>query len=445
MILINNKYYSLPGLYKIERKKYYFYNDLIFFILVIALPSSFFALIPQTWFYKPGLYDLNLIYLIIGIIYFIFNIGHIPKIIKIPSGKAFILLCLFLIFQIVYSYLVKDISLKEIITVFRKNFAWPIGTLGFLLYVASMDSYRIERFMRWLLMITFIMCIMYIFSNITGINIWGAETKKPQVFNNEILLQNIYAIPRYIVFLFIFAFIESLVDKSFKKYYMWIVPLIVTIISFVRNQIIMYFVYMITSYIIIIISPLKIQLRKIIKQIFLLLIGILILILIFPTHVERLLYKFGFYNVYTHQIIFFQSKINEGTFNFRILLIKKAYENTKDNLLLGNGYKRVARPGQYDYVLGTDTFIPPVLYTEGLIGFFFRWLPLLILTFIAVKRIFFQKTKTKLFWLVMLVLIPTQFINIIQTDIFIRYNIWYFIFAILALLEYKLKKEKETG
>lgn len=445
MHYIHKEILSLPGMDPVSQKRKFFGQDMIFFILFAALPSSFFALVPQTVFYKPGAYDLNFLFFISGLVYFFIFFKHLPKIWKMPSGKFFLILCVYLLFQIFYSFFYQEIPIREIITVFRKNFFWPLPTLGFLLYIASMSSYRIERFMRWLMLVTFAMGLLYIFSNLTGIDVWGAHVKDAPIFEGVVLMQNTFAIPKYLHILFVFALISSLVDPKFKNYWMWVTALLVTILSFVRNQMAVYVLYMLTAYLLTKVGKITTNISKTLKQLTLLFIAAILLVTVFPKHLDRLLYKFGFYDTQLGKIAYTVDRVKTGTYDFRTKLIENAYERTKDNTVFGNGYIREATPGDYDFVLGSDTMIPPVLFTEGILGMILRWLPLLALLQLGIKYLIKQDNAFKLFWLAIVTLIAPQFINIVQTTIFTEYNRWYFIFAILLLFKYRMEKEKTKG
>ena len=444
MHFIKNRYYSLIGLDKISNKKNNLLSDILFFILFIALPSSFFAIVPQSTFYKAGAYDLNLLFLISGLVYLIFYFKHLAKIWKLPSGKFFIFLCLYLIFQILYSWLYMEISLREVLTIFRKNFFWPIATLGFLLYVSSMSSYRIERFFRWLFIITFSMALLYIFSNLTGINVWGASAKDAIVFKGALLMQNVYAIPRYLHILFVFIVISSIVDFKFKNNWMWLIPLLVTILSFVRNQMMVYALYLFFIYFFTKTTNIPTHLIKTAKQFLLLFFMVILIITIFPKHLDRLLDKFGFHNR-AGMLVTKMENLKTGTYDFRIRLIEESYERTKNNLLLGNGYIRESGIRTYDFVLGGDSLIPAVLFTEGVMGLIIRWIPLIILLIYSIKYIFKKRNKFKIYWLTIIVLILPQFINIVQTTIFTEYNHWYFIFLAMLIFKNKLNIKKEKN
>ena len=121
-------------------------QDLIFFFVLTALPTSFYSFIDQEYFF-----DYKLAFFLTGIFYFIFNIGSLKIFFKIPLSRYYIFICLFVFFKILHSFFENGITLLEITKVFRTNFHYPITTLGFLLYVIKMSKVRINRFFYWLI------------------------------------------------------------------------------------------------------------------------------------------------------------------------------------------------------------------------------------------------------------------------------------------------------
>jgi hypothetical protein len=434
MKLIENKYLSLPGLYKIKIFKDNLFSDLLFFIFAVALPSSFFALVNPNIFYKEGHYDLDLFVFIFSCFYLLY---YFPNIKKIPFLKSLLLLCAFTIFQLFYSYLFRNIPLREILTIFRKNFCWPITTLGLLSYCATMNIYRLERFFRWVLLAAFYQSLLYIISNLIGIDIF-ARVKEPEIYSNILLLQNTIAVPQFLFVPFLFGFFTSLVDKKFKADFIWISALIVSLITIFRGMLITYlfsacfilFLYLKADFI-----QFKSKIPKLIKLLSFLIIIFLLTSIIFPYHINALFEKFGLNN---------DSALNADqlyNFNFRIKLIKNSYESIKDKILLGHGYIRETFPGYYDLVLGQDTLVAPVLYTEGVMGISFRIFPLLILLVYSCLQIKKKRDEYFLYYAIIIVIIISElFVNIIQTTIFTYYNRFYFIMILLIMIIKNNKK-----
>ncbi len=436
---INQIFLSLPNLKKQSHHKKKIFVDFIFFIVVAAVQSSFFALVDQHLFYKPGSYDLNLFFIVFSFIYMVLYFKHLPKVLDIPGGKAFFLLTVFIAFQLFYSYFFQGIPIKEILTIYRKNFFGPISALGLLLYASTMDRYRIERFFRWLLIATFLQSALYVFSNITGIKVFGASVKNVIQYQDVVLMQNVFAISHFLPVLFIFSLITSFTDNNYKKNWLWVTALIVVVLSFVRSMLLVYIMYIILFLVIGKFSRLNINFPKYIKQIFIMTFAVFLLFVIFPKHVDRLIYKFGFRSKHENQYSI--NSVKMSTYNFRIDLIKEAYKRTKSNIILGNGYIRESRIGGYDFVLGGDTKIAPVLYTEGLAGIVFRWFPIFVILFVNLKNLIMNNNKYSLYPIAITILILPEFINVVQTNIFVKYER---IFIILMMLQLIIIKDKQN-
>ena len=424
---------SLPGISK-TKFNYKFFQDFLFFLAVVALPSSFFALLPSNLFV-----DLRFLFLLVSIVYLVIYFKYIAELIDIPGGKALLFLTFFLIFEVfIYSLFIQNIPLYEIMAIFRSNFSYPLSTLGFVLYLISMDNYRIYRFMYWLLWASFIQGALYIFSNITGANIF-ANNVDGYSFNGEIIMQNMFAIPHYNGIVFAFAFIATVTIKGFNKHWLWFSPLIVTIISIVRSQMIVYALVIMGIVILINISKIKVDLMKFIKLFLLIIVFLGLILALFPSHLERISNKFHFDR---QEKVSQSTYLEEGTFAFRLDLIADAYTRIeeKNNLFLGNGYIREAEKGEYDFVVGSDTFIASVIFTEGFSGMLLRLLPIGLLLVYFFRLFFFGNPKYKLFAIVAITLILPEIVNGVQTKYFSYYTREVFVFFVLAIVVFKDQK-----
>lgn len=437
-----NKLLELPSIRKVSFKSK-FLQDFIFFLVVVALPSSFFALIPPSVFY-----DLRLVFLLVSTLYVVVYFKYIKKISKLHGGIAFIILNIFLVWQIGYSIFIQEIPFTEVATIFRANFFYPLAALGFLLYVASMDNNRIYRFMYWLLLATFIQALLYVFSNISGIDVFAAGGDRYYTFQGGKIMQNMFAIPHYNTILFAFTFLATLTIKGFNKHWLWFVPLILTVISIVRSQIIVYILIIFLIVVFVKISKTKLNFSKIFKIFLLSSILTVILAMVFPTHISRVINKFGFDKKEQLQTADY---LEQGTLYVRLRLIEDAYNRTEsnDNLLMGNGYMREAQKGEYDFVVGGDTLIAPVLFTEGFIGIILRVLPIAILLIYFFKLLFSREKKYKLFGIVAIAIILPEIANAIQTKYFVYYTREIFIIFVLAMIIYNdqklIKKDKNVS
>ena len=455
MKLINQGYMSLPGLHKLPIKRFQFKSDLLFFILFTGIPTSFYAFINQEVFYRPQLYlDINVLFLLVSLIYLIYNIKHLPKLFLIPGGKAFFVLVLYLFFQVFYSYLFMGINLKEILTIFRKNFFWPIATLGFLLYASKFNIYRLKRFFRWLIILTIIQSVIYLIANLFNIDFYGTKSANEYLLNSgTVYMQNLYAVPKYLMILFVFSFVTVLTSFKYNKHWQWLLCLMVVGILVVRSTLIVFTLTAIIILLLIIIRHNTLYLHKkqkillsgyfknVVKVVGLILFILIILITIYPDRINFLIAKFLSVTVNVSSNYYSNASFG-GTFTFRLLLIGEAFVRTMGNLLFGNGYIRESVPGTYDFVLGGDTAIAPVIFCEGVVGMLLRWLPITIIMMVSLKYIFSKNSKRYyLYYVSIFALIIISIINVIQTDIFVRFDHLFFIFMMMQFIIYHDRKK----
>lgn len=427
-----NTDFNIPGLHKIAFKRK-LRVDLLFFIVSVALPSSFFNFVPKDIFI-----DLRLLYLVIGIVYIAFNIQNITKLLKIKGIKLLVGLVAFLIFRFMYAVVIQNISIIEVVTIFRTNFSYPIITFGFLLYAINMDNERLFRFMYWIFVVTLFAGIVYILSNLIGVNFYANVYKEYNVFNNKVLMQNMASIPLYSKFLFVFGVIATMTLFKFKKIYYILVPFVVTVISIVRSELLVYFSLLFFIILFIKISRFSLKNTKLVKFAFIGIISIGLASLIFSSHIARLINKF---ELDENTEISSERYIEKGTFKVRLNLIEEAHKSISNNLLLGNGYQREIKKGKYSYVVGGDTLIAPIIYTEGYLGILIRCLPIFWFLYYGIKNIKSKHKFTAFISIVTVSIIMAESINVIQTRIFAFYNEIIFIFFLLTMINHKNKKE----
>jgi hypothetical protein len=407
-------------------KRKHILGDLIFFITAVAFPSSFFNFVDRS-----VLFDIRFIYMIIGLLYLILNIENLNNVYRLKGGRLLLIVCSFLVIQLIYSIIVQAIDVFEVITIFRTNFFYPIATLGFLLYASKMDNRRLYRFTKWLMSITYVIGVLYILSNISGVNIYANQPKDLQEFEGITIIQNLWALPDYNVFLYVFALIAAIYVSGFKKHWLWLVPLVVVLISIVRNLIVVYTMILILLFAFGLFSRLRISTNKTIGAVFFVFVAIMFVMIFFPSHTELTLQKFRF----TEGSNEMRYLTEEGTYALRLKLVDDSYQRTKmnNNLILGNGYIREASRGEYDFVVGGDTEIAPVLWAEGFVGLIIRLLPVLYFLYLGIKHFRSRDVLTAYISLIMISLILPELINIVQTKIFTFYHHHIFIIFLMMM------------
>ncbi|MFP4845199.1 hypothetical protein [Winogradskyella sp. PE311] len=411
--------------------------DIVFFIVVVALPSSFFNFIPKTIFI-----DLRLLYLLVGLVYIILNIQNTKKLLKIVGARWLLLLIAFLFFRFFYSITFQDIPLIEVLTIFRTNFSYPIITFGFLLYAVKMDNNRIFRFFFWLFFVTLITGFIYILSNLIGVNFYANVSKEYYSFNDTVLMQNMASLPLYSKFLFVFGIIAAVVMTKFRKYYFIFIPILVTLLSIVRSDLIVYISIVLLVFFLLNFSRFKIKSRKLLKFLLIGVITSLAAFLLFSSHIGRVINKFG---LDKSSELSAETYTEKGTFRVRLNLIEEANKQISEDILLGNGYHREVKKGRYSYVVGGDTLIAPVIYTEGYLGLVLRLAPVILFLSWGLRRIRSKYVFTAFTSIVIVSLILAELLNIVQTRIFVHYNETLFIFFLLAIIDYNYNNPKPNS
>lgn len=423
----------LPG-FKVRRYTKAVFQDFLVFLIMVGVPSYFFGFVNQNVLYKPGLFDINLLLLILTSPLILLYFRNIKLFINVPGGKSFILLTIYIIFEIFYS-IIKGIPLKEIITIFRSQFFYPIACMGLLLFLSKMNNRRFNYFMYWVIIATFIQGSLFVLSELTGIKFFNTSPTGREG-------QNFFALPLYNNVVFVFAFISAVAFRSFKKHWLWIVPLIISIIIRVRSYFLTYVFYFLLTMILFLILRRYINISNLIKITIIFMVLLIIVPILFSPQINQLYEKFGINATGSNIINMVKYYSEETTYAFRIGLIRKSINKTieQGNLFLGNGYIRESYPGNYDFVLGQDAPIAAVIFTEGLVGLILRWTPILLLLILSLKNIITRDNKRYIVHYVStIVLILPEIINIVQTSIITNYSN---LFLILFVLQRMIINDK---
>jgi hypothetical protein len=94
-------------------------------------------------------------------------------------------------------------------------------------------------------------------------------------------------------------------------------------------------------------------------------------------------------------------------------------------------------------VVGGDTLIAPVIFTEGLLGIFMRCLPVIYFLFFGFKNLRNKNKQIALFALLIVALIIPEIINVVQTKIFVYYHHVLLIIYLLMMILYNEKQSQK--
>lgn len=295
-----------------------------------------------------------------------------------------------------------------------------------------MSIIKMEIFARLVLKWFVILAVLY-FVQCAGINIFSIDVRM-ETAGGISVIRNIIGLPPIVPVIFAFCFIAYLYDENKQNAAYVIICFAVLFLSFTRNLIATAGIIVILT---IILYIWKWGIRDKYKLLFFVLIGIAFLTILFPKALT-------FWGNLIDSTINSQLVKEEGTYAFREKLIDKAVNTLERHQCLwtGLGYIRDAPKGEYSFVLGTDTYVAPILWCEGVIGIVLRSLPCFFL--LAKAWGYFRKYPQEIKGLLALVVITSivsQIPNYVQTSIFIKFN---YTFALLYMIfVYILKSEEE--
>jgi hypothetical protein len=410
-------------------------SDFLFFLLTAGLPSYFFGLINQNTFYIKGVLDTNLLQFFLSIPLLFISFSQIRVLKKLSLLNYLKIIIFYILFEFTLSLFIHNIAINESFTILRTFFS-PISLFAMLLYVSSMDVDRIHRFIYWILYATLIQGVFFIIFYATGFSVFGVTDTMAEgsiTIGATRIVRYFMAYPMFNSVLFLVSIINFF---STKKTF-WLLCLGVSILSMLfistRSEL---FTFIIMASIVIFLQFKIKSPNRIIKN--LCIVGSLFVFMIF--------YIFAFENYFTY----FSSRISEVqdftkvdesiNYSFRQDLIDQAYSSIEANnfLFLGLGYQRASQSGDYDLVLGVDTNIAPILFTEGFLGLVLRIIPFLALLLNNIRELFFDKGRPMYVLNIFTIsIIVSEFINFMQTTIFRSFSGIVFILFLFEIVKFK--------
>jgi len=403
---------------------------MIYIILLIALllPSYFLGLIKPESLRIGGSIDNHVMIIgfsLILIPYLIKNINIHKKI------KYLFVVVLFILFQVLYS-LYMGINFNEIGTTLRYDYYTPIIATLVLAWAYSASDKELVNLFRYILVLTVVQLFFFIVFHLTGFNIFQVPIHSEYIVGGKEVARYNLAFPRFTWLLALFLLYKFFKTKSNKYILFMIFPLLGEILTSHRSSIIAWVVFFFIVYCFTFIynRKLKVNFVKLVPIFLILLISIGIYFFLFPEYFVFLSDRFA-------PILANLDPNSAYNFQFRIDLINRAYDNIiNSNILFGMGYQRAATYGQYDLAFGRDTGLAAVLYTEGMVGLFVRFLPIIYLIKINYKDIKISLNyENRVISILSLAFILSQLVNIVQTQMFRNYMLYIFVFFIIEILK----------
>ena len=406
--------------------------DYILFIIVFICPYTDSGVWWKLTSFIPPLSTLGSSILAFALSLYLFQYAYRHHY-KVRIKNIYVLIWIAVIWSLFkFVTTVFTIGLSEAITIYRRNYILLPSFLLCMRYISSMSVVKMEIFARlvlkWLVILTILYLIQY-----AGINIFSVDVRM-ETAGGVSVMRNIIGLPPMIPVIFAFCFIAYLYNENRQNGVYVIICFVALFLSFTRNLIA-------SAGIIVILALLlyiwKWGIRDKYKLFFYVLVGFVFLSIFLPKALM-------FWENLIDSTINSQLVKEEGTYAFRERLIDKAVNTLERHQCLwtGLGYIRDAPKGEYSFVLGTDTYVAPVLWCEGVIGIVLRCLPCFFLLIKAWD--YFTKYSRDIkgqLALVVITSIVSQIPNYVQTSIFIKFN--YTLALLYMIFVFIIKSEEE--
>lgn len=325
-------------------------------------------------------------------------------------------------------------GISEALTVYRKNYVYLPDFALIMTYLSNMCFERIKS-LGHLIFISCIPITLIYFAQCFGIDIF-TDTMLIESAGGIIVTRNILGFPPVVPIIISLSF--ALMIFTYDKKYIWFTALLMAacFISYTRNFVIT------TAFafiLIVIMYSIKYGIKNNIKLIIYSLLLFVAVIIIAPDSIS-------FWDNLLDSTFNVQLEKGVGTYAIRQKLIDHALERVTNSnaLFTGIGYIRDVAKGSYSLVLGSDTFVAPILWCEGIIGLVLRCLPIAYLLWkvICIYRNYKDQVCV-LFSVVIIASIISQIPNYVQTTIFVNYCFMFAqLFLIYVFLNYYIELKK---
>lgn len=353
------------------------------------------------------------------------NYGELRGVISAITALAIYCLMLFFITA-------SETSFYAALTVYRYSYMQAMNLFILLPFMFSLKKEEVDYTLNCIFKCLIVFIFIYLSNNLIydWLGVKGALTETHGGVSVE---RNIIGVPPlnpiWIALLMVYTILNV---KNAGRYLMF--ALFTVIITFTRSMLFSTLIIVAVSMTLMVIKcPQKFG--RGIKIIAFALFGILLLSIVMPESINFWIAKL--LHTFNDEI-----KYDMGTFAFRELLIEEAIYAIRHNPLFGLGYVRDVAKGEYSLVLGTDTYIAPILWCEGCLGLILRIFPFAILGFTSLYNLLIKKSN---YWLDIIILacIVSATVNYVQTNVLTNYPLTLGIIILLKIKENYGKKTKD--
>jgi hypothetical protein len=412
--------------------------DVIYFTIIVAVPSSFFGFVNELAFYIPGYLDLSLFSWLLAVAVIIWKVNGLRTFINLPGSKL-VLIVIGYILLVFVTTLGKGVGFEEAFVVFRKTYYSPISFLGLILYLVTISDNRIRRLFVWLVIATVTQAVLFILDTYLSLGIFAVSNYQYIAIGNVWIKRHSLAFPIFGGVVFLLSVLLYLSSQRIR----WIISLTVVFLAMllvsVRSNLFVYLEYLIVGIMMFMRYLAHRALIKVLAVILSLTVIFVFYSTFFPSN--RL-----FFGSILDEVIVSRDVSDVVNYSFRIHLIQTAYDiGVKTNsLVFGNGYCRAGYFGLYDLAMGMDSNVAALIYTEGIFGIFIRALPVLALILVNVKEFLRGKDHyVRMLNIFSITFISAEILNFVQTAILRDYSMAMFWLLAIEIHKRNYRSERK--
>ena len=323
-----------------------------------------------------------------------------------------------------------ETSFLAALTVFRYSFMQVLNLFVLLPFMFSLKKEEINYALHCIFKCLIFFTLLYLSNNL--IYDWmGVKGESLESHGGISIDRSIIGMPLFDPFWSALLVVYTILNVPNAWKYL-LVLLFTLILSFTRSLLFSTIIVIVVVLLIAVCKNVS-YLKRGLKFMLLVLCGMAVMELIMPESIDFWLAKLT--TTFGEDL-----KYDMGTFAFRERLIEDALFEIRNDPSFGLGYIRDADKGDYSLVMGSDTYIAPVLYCEGWIGIILRILPFLILTLSSLKNIYEESRVNWADWIVVACVIASS-VNYIQTKALTDYPL---ILGLLILIKIKDNYDRKT-
>ena len=410
--------------------------DVIYFTILVAIPSSFFGLVNELTFYKPGFFDLSLLSWLLAVGVIVWKADGLKSFTHLPGSKLILIVIGYILLVFVIT-LGRGVGFAEAFVVFRKMYYTPISFLGLTLYLVTISDNRIRRLFVWLVVATVAQAVLFILDTYLNLDIFAVSNYVDINIGNAWIKRHTLAFPIFGGFVFLLSVLLYLSSRRIC----WIVSFtgvfLAMLLVSVRSTLFVYLEYLLLG----VMMFMRYFTQRALIKVFALILSITIVFVLYSTFFpsNRL-----FFADILDEVIVSRDASDVVNYGFRINLIQAAYDIgvKTGSLLFGNGYCRASHFGLYDLAMGMDCDVAALIYTEGIFGIFIRVLPVLALILVNLKEFLRGKDHyIRMLNIFSITFIGAEILNFAQTAILRDYSMT--MFCLLAIEIHKRNYRNE--